>query len=76
MSLKLKAFTQVLVLIGSTFICSYAVQFIFENVPRHLLINAMQIGFFSGMVYMIYRLLLTRLEGIEKIKDLTKKVDN
>jgi len=73
MSLKLKAFIQLVALIAAGIAGAEFVNFIVNYVPKETIFNAIQFGILGGLLYLCYTLILARLEAQESLKNLTKK---
>ena len=76
MSLKLKAFIQLIGLVLAASAGASIVNFIIEGVPKETIWTAIQFGCISGLLYMCYSVILARLEyneSLKKLNDFSKK---
>jgi hypothetical protein len=73
MSIKLKAFLQLLGLIAAGIAGSELLAYITTNVPREVIMDVISFGCLGGLLYVCYSLLLARLDYQETLKNLNKK---
>lgn len=74
MSLKQKALLQLAALIGIIFASAHVVDFVVNNFDKDTIINVISFGCLGGLFYMMYGLLLTRLEMQESAKKLSESI--
>lgn len=76
MSLKLKAFIQLIGMILTAIAGFAIVNFIVQGVPKETIWTAIQCGLIGGLLYLCYSVILARLEyneSLKKLNDLNKK---
>ena len=74
MSLKLKAFLQLVCLVAAGVAGAELLNFIATYVPKETIWTAIQVGLIGGLLYLCYTVILARLEYNEKLKDLSKSI--
>jgi len=74
MSLKLKAFFQLVGILVISITVSVLLTLITTYVPKEAIITAIECSFIGGLLYMMYSLILSRLESEERIKSLTHDI--
>ena len=75
MSIKLKAFLQLVCLIAAGIAGAEIVNFVTTYVPKETMLTAIQFGCIGALLYMCYSLLVSRLEYQETLKKLNETVD-
>lgn len=73
LSIKVKAFLQLLALVAAGIAGSELVNFVSTTVPRETIMNAIAWGCIGGLLYVCYGLLLARLAYQETLENLNKK---
>jgi len=71
MSLKLKAFLQLVGILATSVTVALLLTLITTYVPKETVITLVEFGFIGGLLYMMYTLILSRLESEERIKSMT-----
>jgi hypothetical protein len=72
MSLKLKAFLQLVGILATSVTVALLLTLITTYVPKETVITLVEFGFIGGLLYMMYTLILSRLESEERIKDMAQ----
>jgi len=72
MSLKLKAFLQLVGILATSVTVALLLTLITTYVPKETVITLVEFGFIGGLLYMMYALILSRLESEERIKDMAQ----
>lgn len=75
MSLKLKAFFQLVGILAISVTVSVLLTLITTYVPKEAIITAIECSFIGGLLYMMYSLILSRLESEERIKSMTQDLE-
>lgn len=70
MSLKLKAFLQLVGIVAAGIAGAELVNFITTYVPKETIWTGIQFGLIGGLLYLCYSVILARLEYNEKLKEL------
>lgn len=73
LSLKQKAFTQTLTLVGSALITGVVVALIAEYVAFSTILIFAGIGFVAYMFYLVYQINLSQLQYKEKLQEMVDK---
>lgn len=74
MSLKLKAFLQLVGIVAAGIAGAELVNFITQYVDKETIFTAIQFGLIGGLLYLCYSIILARLEYNEKLKELSKTI--
>jgi len=72
MSLKLKAFLQLVGILATSVTVALLLTLITTYVPKETVITLIEFGLIGGLLYMMYTLILSRLESEERIKDMAQ----
>ena len=75
MSLKLKAFIQLVALTAAGVAGAELINLVLTHVSKETLVTAFQLGLIGGMFYLGYALILARLEYYESVKNLKETFD-
>jgi hypothetical protein len=75
MSLKLKAFLQLVGILATSVTVALLLTLITTYVPKETVITLVEFGFIGGLLYMMYALILSRLESEERIKDMAQNLE-
>jgi len=75
MSLKLKALFFLAGFISATVATASIIQYIARNVPAETIQTAFSVGIMGGLLYMVYSLILTRLEYDKKIDEISANIN-
>ena len=75
LSLKQKAFLQLVGLVAAGIAGAEIVNFVTTYVPKETMLTAIQFGCIGGLLYLCYSLLVSRLEYQESLKKLNETVD-
>jgi hypothetical protein len=75
MSLKLKAFLQLVGILATSVTVALLLTLITTYVPKETVITLIEFGFIGGLLYMIYTVILSRLEYEERIKSITQDLE-
>lgn len=73
MNLRLKAFLQTTLLMGSAIAMAYVVDFVSKEFDPQTIQYAFSGACIAGLMYMVYSLMLSRLEHFESIKKMTSE---
>lgn len=73
LSLKQKALLQTVGFLFTAIAAAIGVNVIIERVPFDVLVNALMVGVFSWILYLVYGLILLRLESEEAAKQRSEK---
>jgi len=75
MSLKLKAFLQLVGILATSVTVALLLTLITTYVPKETVITLIEFGFIGGLLYMIYTVILSHLEYEERIKSITQDLE-
>jgi len=75
MSLKLKAFFQLVGILATSVTVAVLLTLITTYVPKETVITLVEFGLIGGLLYMIYTVILSRLEYEERIKSITQDLE-
>jgi len=75
MSLKLKAFFQLVGILATSVTVAVLLTLITTYVPKETIITLVEFGLIGGLLYMIYTVILSRLEYEERIKSITQDLE-
>lgn len=73
LSLKQKALLQTVGFLLTAIVAAGIVNLILEYVPTHIIFNGMMAGVFGWIMYLIYSIVLLRLESEEAVKQRSEK---
>jgi hypothetical protein len=73
MNLRLKAFLQTTAVFGSAIVMAYVIDYITHNVETQTLQSVFAWSCITGLMYMVYKIMLSRLEYFETVKNLTSE---
>ena len=73
MNIKLKAILQTTGIIACTIIGAASMNLILSHVDKETISDAITVSFISMLVYMMYQIVLLRLESREKISEFQQK---
>ncbi len=73
LSLKQKALLQTVGFVLGSIAAALGVNLIIEHVPFDVLVQALMVGVFSWILYLVYSLILLRLESAEAAKQRSEK---
>jgi len=75
MSLKLKAFLQLVGILATSVTVALLLTLITTYVPKETVITLIEFGLIGGLLYMVYAIILSRLESEERIKSMTQDLE-
>lgn len=75
MSLKLKAFLQLVGILATSVTVALLLTLITTYVPKETIITLVEFGLIGVLLYMIYTVILSRLEYEERIKSITQDLE-
>jgi len=75
MSLKLKAFLQLVGILATSVTVALLLTLITTYVPKETIITLVEFGFIGVLLYMIYTIILSRLEYEDRIKSITQDLE-
>jgi hypothetical protein len=75
MSLKLKAFLQLVGILATSLTVAVLLNLVTTYVPKETVITLIEFGLIGGLLYMVYTIILSRLEYEERIKSLAQNLE-
>jgi hypothetical protein len=75
MSLKLKAFLQLAGILATSLTVAILLNLVTTYVPKETVITLIEFGLIGGLLYMVYTIILSRLEYEERIKSLAQNLE-
>ena len=75
MSLKLKAFLQLVGILATSLTVAVLLNLVTTYVPKETVITLIEFGLIGGLLYMVYTIILSRLEYEERIKSLVQNLE-
>jgi len=75
MSLKLKAFLQLVGILATSLTVAVLLNLITTYIPKETVITLIEFGLIGGLLYMVYAIILSRLESEERIKSMTQDLE-
>jgi len=75
MSLKLKAFLQLVGILATSLTVAVLLNLVTTYVPKETVITLIEFGLIGGLLYMVYTIILSRLEYEERIKSMAQNLE-
>jgi len=75
MSLKLKAFLQLVGILATSLTVALLLNLVTTYISKETVITLIEFGLIGGLLYMVYTIILSRLEYEERIKSLAQNLE-